>query len=328
MKIHIIDYQKIKHYSKLNFFTFLFAVGFLFNSLISCKTTCPVSQFSDTTRLRNDMMIITGTEKYRNYMHPETLDSVAAYIFSEFSKNCDTVYYQTFEIEGQIYRNVIGATGISNEKRMVVGAHYDVAYSQPGADDNASGVVALLELSRMTKKEKLNYRVDFVAFALEEPPYFKTTKMGSYIHAKDLFDKGIALEGMICFDMIGYFSDEPNSQTYPIKILKPFYGSKGNYITVVKKLFGGVFGHKVEKYMKEAGCIETKAFTGPKSLPGIDFSDHLNYWKFGYPAVMITNTAFYRNEGYHTQADTIGTINFLKMSQVIDEVFYTLKNYK
>ena len=160
---------------------------------------------ADTTRIKRDLTAITKTTQSRNYQNVETLNTVAEYIFLELQKVCDTVYYQSYAVQGVEYKNVIGSIGLSNDKRVIVGAHYDVAGNQEGADDNASGVVGLLELARLLSGETLTDRIDFVAFTLEEPPFFRTEQMGSYVHAKSIHERGAPVRGMICLEMIGYF---------------------------------------------------------------------------------------------------------------------------
>lgn len=283
---------------------------------------------SDTSRIENDLRKITKTNKSRNYQNIEILNLVADYIFNEFSKNCDTVYFQKFYVNGIEYKNVIGSIGTKKSERIIIGAHYDVAGDQEGADDNASGVVGVIELSRLLSKEQLNQRIDFVAYSLEEPPFFRSENMGSNIHAKSLFDNKVDVKGMICLEMIGYFSDEPNSQDYPIGFLRLFYGNKGDFITVVQKLCNGNFGRRFKRLMKNEGTIKTKSFRGPSFLPGIDFSDHQNYWKYGYSAVMITNTAFYRNKNYHEQTDKMETLDLKRMALVINEIYLSIKKVK
>ena len=140
-------------------------------------------------------------------MNPQTLDSVADFIFSEFSTNADTVYYQDFMVNSVRYRNVIAVFGKQNQNTLVVGAHYDVCGMQQGADDNASGIVGLLELSRLLKGRKFSRRIELVAYTLEEPPFFRTENMGSYIHARSLHKKNMDVEGMISLEMIGYFKE-------------------------------------------------------------------------------------------------------------------------
>lgn len=281
---------------------------------------------SDTGRIVNDLKVITKTTESRNYKNIATLDFVANYIFQELSKTCDTVYYQPYMVDGKEYKNVIGSIYTDKTKRVIIGAHYDVDGNQEGADDNASGVTGVLELSRLLSKKKLNHRIDFVAYSLEEPPYFRTVNMGSHVHAKWLYDNKIKVKGMICLEMIGYFNTAPNSQSFPLKFLKMFYGDKGDFITVVQKFGNGKFGRKVLRLMKHQKLIRTKSFRGPKNVQGVDFSDHQNYWKYGYRAVMITNTSFFRNNNYHEPTDKMETLDIRRMALVIDEIYLTVLN--
>jgi hypothetical protein len=148
--------------------------------------------------------------------------------------------------------------------------------------------------------------------------------MGSYVHAKSLAENRADVYGMISLEMIGYFNDEKNSQSYPIGLLSLFYGNKGNYITLVKKFGAGQFTRKFCRKYKSIGAIRTKVFTGFPSMEGIDFSDHLNYWKFGFSAFMLTDTAFFRNKNYHEPTDKMETLDIKRMAKVIDGVFGTL----
>jgi len=282
------------------------------------------STLSDTTRINDHLKAITKTGKYRTYTNIDQLNKTAEYIKSVFSQYTDSVFIQEYTVNGQVYKNVICSFGTENNKRVIVGAHYDVCHNQEGADDNASGVVGLLELSRLLKGQKLHQRIDLVAYSLEEPPFFRTEYMGSYVHAKSLVEKKTEVYGMISLEMIGYFKDEKNTQTYPIGMLSLFYGNKGNYITLVKKFGAGHFTRKFCRKYISTKAIKTKKFTGFASIPGIDFSDHLNYWKFGFSALMLTDTAFFRNKNYHEPTDTMETLDIQRMAQVIDGVFGAL----
>lgn len=280
---------------------------------------------SDTSIIKSHLRSIAKTGKFRTYKNIDQLNNTADYIRAVFAQYADSVYFQEYFVNGQVYKNVICSFGIENKKRIIVGAHYDVCGNQEGADDNASGVVGLLELSRLLKGTKLNQRVDLVAYSLEEPPFFRTESMGSYIHAKSLVDKKIEVYGMISLEMIGYFKDKKKSQTYPVGLLSLFYGSKGNYITLVKKFGAGTFTRKFCRKYKSAKTIRTQIFTGPPALPGIDFSDHLNYWKFSFSALMITDTSFFRNGNYHESGDMMETLDVNRMAKVIDGVVEALK---
>ncbi len=283
---------------------------------------------SDTSLIKAHFQAILQTENYRNHKNLEALNQTALYIYNHFQKFADTVYYQPYSVNGKEYKNVVCAFGTKNLERIVVGAHYDVCGPQDGADDNASGVVGLLELARMLKGKTLNYEIELVAYTLEEPPYFRTENMGSFIHAKSLFDSDTKVKGMVVLEMIGFFKDTKHTQDYPLGILKLIYGSRGDYITLVKKFGAGSFVRRFSKQFKKAKTVKTKKFTGPASLPGIDFSDHLNYWQFGFPAMMITDTAFYRNKNYHQSTDTLETIDISRMAKVIDGVFEALLKMK
>lgn len=279
---------------------------------------------ADTILIKQHLVNITKTEKFRNHKNINQLNEIANYIKTSFQTYTDSITFQEFDVNGKTYKNVIASFGTEHKKRVIIGAHYDVCGNQKGADDNASGVIGLLELARMLKDKQLNYRIDLVAYTLEEPPHFKTEYMGSYIHAKYLKDNNIDIYGMLSVEMIGYFSDEKKSQTYPVGLLSLFYGNKGNYITLVRKFGSGKFARKFVKHYKKSKTINTKKFTGPKFLSGIDFSDHLNYWKFGFSALMITDTSFYRNFNYHEPTDTIETLDIKRMARVINGIYKTI----
>lgn len=270
------------------------------------------------------MKAITKTGNFRTFKNIDQLDKTANYIKTIFSQYSDSTSLQEYSVNRQVYKNVICSFGTENKKRIIVGAHYDVCDNQEGADDNASGVVGLLELSRLLKGQKLNHRIDLVAYSLEEPPFFRSEYMGSYIHAKSLADSQAEVYGMISLEMIGYFNDEKKSQSYPVGLFSLFYGNKGNYITLVSKTCAGHFTQQFCKQFKLAKTILAKKFTGPASLAGIDFSDHLNYWKFGFSACMITDTSLYRNKNYHQPTDKMETLDIYRMAKVIDGVFLSL----
>lgn len=275
---------------------------------------------SSFANIQKDLLFLTKLEKPRNYKNITSLNKVADYIKNEFSKVCDSVDFQTYKVQGKEYKNVIGSIGLHHSQRIIIGAHYDVYGNSEGADDNASGVVGLLELARLLSKQKLNYRIDFAAYTLEEPPFFRTMNMGSYIHAKYLHDHKMNVKGMICLESIGYFNDNHNSQEYPVKEMSSIYGTKGNFITVVQNEKREKFSAKISDLMVKQQLIETKPFVGSSLLPGVDFSDHLNYWKFNFEAVMITNTAFYRNKHYHTKEDRLKTLDIEKINLVVKQL--------
>jgi len=279
---------------------------------------------SDTVLIRRHLVTLTKTPGFRNYRNPKSLNQAANFIQTEFKKCSQEVAVQAYQIDGQDYQNISCFFGPENAPRIVVGAHYDVCGYQQGADDNATGVAGLLELARLLQNQKLNFRIELVAYTLEEPPFFRTKNMGSYVHAKSLAEAKVPVFGMISLEMIGYFKDEKGTQDYPTALLKSIYGSRGNYITLVRKFGAGKFASQFNRAFRQTNVIRTKAFVGPAALPGIDFSDHLNYWAFGFSALMVTDTAFYRNKNYHEPTDTLETLDLKRMAKVIDGVYLAL----
>ena len=296
------------------------SIALLFSSFL-VFTFAANAELSDTTIIKAHFEKITKTEKPRNHQNIEQLNEVANYIKSTFSIYSSNAHFQEYEVNGLTYKNVICSFGPEDGERIIIGAHYDVCGNQEGADDNASGTIGLLELARLLKGKQLKHRVDLVAYTLEEPPYFRSKYMGSYVHAKYLADNKTPVLGMISLEMIAYFKDEKKSQEYPIGALSLIYGNKGNYITLVKKFGAGKFTKKFCRKFKSQKLVRTKKFTAPASLPGIDYSDHLNYWNMGFNALMITDTSFYRNKNYHEKTDTMETLDLLRMSKVIDSVY-------
>jgi Zn-dependent M28 family amino/carboxypeptidase len=282
----------------------------------SAATILPEGQ-----RLKKHVSQLVDTEKPRNFENTEILDSVAQYIRHEFDcYGFSESQFQSYSVKETQYHNVVAAIGPPDSELIVIGAHYDVYGELPGADDNASGIAGLLECARLIAhhKEKLKKRVEFVAYTLEEPPFFGTRFMGSYVHATSLVDSQKKVKCMICLEMIGYFSDEKNSQDYPLGFLKPFYGSKGDYIACVSNFRSGKYARKLNKIFTSETGIKSKCLTAPGFLTGIDFSDHRNYWGYKIPALMITDSAFYRNKKYHTAGDTIDRLDFDKMVHVVE----------
>jgi peptidase M28-like protein len=275
----------------------------------------------DPSRLKAHVQKLSVDLSPRDERHIENLDRTAEYIKGEFRRFSATVSEQPFRVEGRSFRNIIATFGPEAGQRIVVGAHYDAAGPYPGADDNASGVAGLIELGRLLSKQELKTRIDLVAFTLEEPPFFRTTGMGSAVHAGSLNKAGVQVSVMFSLEMIGYFSDEPNSQGFPAAILRLFYPARGNFIAVVGRTSEGLLVRRVKREMREASSLPVYSISAPSFIPGIDFSDQLSYWNAGYDAVMITDTAFYRNRNYHTENDTAERLDYTKMAMVVQGVF-------
>ena len=275
-----------------------------------------------TDRLYRDVKFLTDLRPFRNYKNLDTLNKVCEYIKEQFTIIGFAVEEQKWIADGKEYKNIIGSYNIDKKERLIVGAHYDVDGEQPGADDNASAVAGLLETARLIAENRpeLDYRIDFVAYCLEEAPFYCTDEMGSYVHAKYLFDNKIQVIGMICYEMIGYFSDSPKSQLFP-KDLEKLYPDTANFIITVGINKFKEFNNKVHGLMSENSNIDVQIINFPEDEKIAYLSDHRNYWKFGFNAVMINDTAFLRNINYHQKTDTIETLNFDKMTEVINSSY-------
>jgi len=271
--------------------------------------------------LSSHVLALVRADKPRDADHPENLEAAAAYIHHEFTRAQGVVADQIFTADAKNYRNVVASFGPDTRERIVVGAHYDTHGPLPGADDNASGVAGLIELAHLLGKTKLPMRVELVAYTLEELPYFRTEQMGSQVHAARLKQQGAQVRAMISLEMIGYFSDAADSQDYPIPLMKLIYPTRGNFISVVGKVGEGKLVRQVKRAMQIAAPLPVYSINAPSVIPGIDFSDHQSYWKLGYPAVMVTDTAFYRNHNYHTEGDTPERLDYVRMAQVVEAVY-------
>lgn len=288
--------------------------------------------------LKEDVRIISQEFFPRSSEHPENLWQLSLYLHDRFSQYSSDVYFQEFAAGGNDYRNVIAEFGSKTGELLIIGAHYDAYSNLPGADDNASGVAGLLVLARLlstldfsnsssnsSPNSNSAKRIQLVAYSLEEPPFFGGSKMGSYIHAQSLSDANIDVQLMISLEMIGFYSDTEHSQSYPMPLLRLLYPNKGDYIAVVDTLFAND-ALAVKAAINQYSDIAAYSINAPDFIAGIDFSDHRNFWQFGYPAVMVTNTAFYRNKHYHTQADSFETLDYNKMAEVIRGVFLFIRN--
>ncbi|HEY0741531.1 MAG TPA: M28 family peptidase [Chryseosolibacter sp.] len=283
-------------------------------------------QRADHTQLYNHVKFLTTVNPPRNYANVRSLEHTASYIHAQFHASGVQPHRQAWTAGGQKFDNIIASYNADKTKTLVIGAHYDVCGDQPGADDNASAVAGLLELARMVfaHRPKVDYRIDFVAYCLEEPPFFATREMGSYVHAKSLHDEQREVMGMVCLEMIGYFSDKPNSQQYPSPALAKIYPSTANFIVVVGIEKYRAFNETMHRLMSADSGIDVQVISFPagNSLAGL--SDHRNYWEFGYPALMINDTSFVRNPHYHQKTDTIETLDFPKMTEVVTSAYQAI----
>jgi hypothetical protein len=267
--------------------------------------------------LRRHVQVLAGTFALREARHADVLDAAADYVHSAFVAAGGHVESEPFEVDGQLFRNVVAAFGPSAGPRVVVGAHYDAPSGSPGADDNASGVAGLLELARLLGRERLTSGVHLVAFALEEQPYFGTASMGSAVHARRLAREGTPVRAMLSLEMIGYFDARQHSQHYPTALMRAAYPSRGNFVLLVGRWADWRVLRVLTRAMRDATPLAVRAMCLPSWVPEIDRSDHSAFWQAGYSGVMITDTAYYRNAAYHSEADTPDTLEYSAMARVV-----------
>ena len=270
----------------------------------------------DPSRLRAHVETLGTQFVPRDFEHPENLDRVAAYVSAELRTAGAAVEEQPYTVASRTYRNVLARIGPDTAERIVIGAHYDAAGNQPGADDNASGVAGLLELSRLLAAEVPPLRVDLVAYTLEEPPNFAEETMGSAVHASFLAERKTKVRLMISVEMIGAFSEEAGTQSYPL-FFGLFYPSTANFVAVVGKWGQGAAVDEVASSLRAASDLPVETLSAPSFVTGVDFSDHRSFWHQGYTAVMVTDTAFFRNPRYHTSEDKPETLDYSRMAEVV-----------
>jgi Zn-dependent M28 family amino/carboxypeptidase len=261
----------------------------------------------------------------RDHTNLTRLDQTSEYIQKHLIAVTPNVEFQTYAVSGKNYRNVIARFGPDTADVIVIGAHYDVFDKLPGADDNASGVAGLIELAHALRDAKLTQRVELVAYTLEEPPYFRTSNMGSAVHARSLKAANKRVSLMLSLECIGYFSDEPESQDLPSPIMKLMYPTTGNFIALVGHYRDGALSKRVKEVMANATVLPVYSINAPAIVAGIDFSDHLNYWNEGFVGMMVTDTAFLRNKNYHTANDTPEKLDYKRMALVVEAVAAVVK---
>lgn len=271
---------------------------------------------------------LTQIKPARNYKNIDSLNNVALYLEYRFKDIGLETSFQNYVVDNNEYKNVIATLNPQYEKRLVIGAHYDVCGDFQGADDNASAVAGLIQTAKQLYEIKniLPIRIDFVCFTLEEPPYYGTENMGSHVYAKYLFDNKIDVIGMINYEMIGYYTNE-NVDLSKLSMFitkKQADISKGNFIAIVcdEQSFDFISELDFEKIDKKIEYVEAMI---PTPINQITASDHLNFWKFGYKAIMVTDTAHFRNPNYHTANDTLETLNIDKMYFVVDLIVESMK---
>lgn len=275
-------------------------------------------------RIKTDIQTLTSIRPFRNFENPASLDKAADYIYKKFKTSTPHVFRQYFIAEQKgfspkRYQNIIASFGPQKDPRLIIGAHYDVCGNQPGADDNASGVAVILELARQLKLKEnlLPQRVELVAYALEEPPFFRTQFMGSAIHAQDLAKNNIKVSLMISVDMVGYFNKNSREDPYLSTYIKPGSILPGQSTAIVAKKGDEAISYRVKTLMMKQSNLHVLALNLPIDTHGIDFSDHLNYWNHHYPALLLSNYPVCLNPFYHHPGDTSEKLDTEKIAEIV-----------
>lgn len=265
-------------------------------------------------RLRKHIQVLAGDIGQRNT--EESLRKSVDYIKGAMSENGYETSEQEFEVDKQTFKNLECTLKGSSDEVLLVGAHYDSVTGSIGADDNGSGVASVIEMARLCAGKRFNKTIRFVFFCNEEPPYFASEEMGSYFYANRCVKNHEKIAGLLVLETLGFYTDAPNSQTYPANFT-PGYPTTGNFIAFVgnqdsRQLVENAIG----TFRKECK-FPSEGVSAPNWVNGVDWSDQLWFWKNGIQAVMITDTAPYRNQHYHTMQDTPDKLTYPSFSRVV-----------
>jgi Zn-dependent M28 family amino/carboxypeptidase len=269
-------------------------------------------------RLRHHVEMLAGTIGERNVFRPQALHAAADYIRGQWLSQGYQVVPQSYEAFGVASENLeVTRTGVQQPTEIIlVGAHYDSVRGSPGANDNASGVAALLELSRTLMRAEPARTVRFVAFVNEEPPFYFWRKMGSRVYARAARARNDDIRLMISLEMLGYYDDAPGSQTYP-PLLGFFFPDRANFIAFVANLRSRGPLRKLVQAFQAHSDFPLESLATFSFVPGVSWSDHLSFWRESYRAVMVTDTAFFRYAYYHSGEDTPEKLRYDKMACVV-----------
>ncbi len=271
------------------------------------------------SELERDIRTLAEDIGDRNVFAHENYLAAADFIEESLREAGYEVARQAFETEGRrVYNLEAQRRGSADPERiLVLGAHYDSVAGTPAANDNATGVAALLATARDLAEAEPELTVRFVAFANEEPPFFQTEKMGSLVYAREARQRGDDIAGMISLETIGYYSDEPGSQRYP----PPFqwiYPDRGNFLAFVANVRSGGLVREGIRAFREHAKFPSEGASVPGFIDGVGWSDHWAFWQEGYPAFMVTDTALFRYPYYHTPRDTPDKLDFPRMTRAVD----------
>jgi hypothetical protein len=279
----------------------------------------PLSPDETTLReeLRADVQKLAGEIGERNMGHYLQLNAAADFIEDSFSRGGLHPRRDSYQLRGQTCHNIEAEIRGAHAGIILIGAHYDSVFGSPGANDNGSGVAALLALARPFAGKTMQHSLRFVAFVNEEPPYFLSGEMGSLVYAGRCKARGDKIAAMISLETIGYFSDAPNSQIYPSRALGAFYPKVGNFIGFVSNVHSRALLRSAITLFRKHSRIPSEGAALPWFIPGVSWSDQWSFWKHGYPGIMITDTAPFRYPYYHSANDTPDKLDYDRFTLVV-----------
>jgi hypothetical protein len=293
----------------------------------SCDGPSPPAtpdQRACASRLRGHVVALASDIGERNLQHFAAFERARTYVSDALTSAGWTVTDQAYEFGGETFHNVDAARpGDAALPEIVVGAHYDTVDGSPGANDNGSGVALLIELARAMRDRPSPRAIRFVAFANEEPPYFNDGRgMGSVEYVRRLADPA-RVRAMLSLETVGYYRDEPGSQHYPTGV-GVFYPDRGNFVGFVGNLGSRALVRDVVRSFRAVATIPSEGAALPESIPGVGWSDHRSFWAAGIPAVMVTDTAPFRDPAYHRATDTPERLDYERMARVVDGLVHVL----
>jgi len=267
--------------------------------------------------LRANVQKLAGEIGERNMWHYAQLNAAADFIEDSFSHAGLRRRRDSYDVHGQACHNIEAEISGARPEILLIGAHYDSVFGSPGANDNGTGVAATLALAKRFVGRKPEHTLRFVAFVNEEPPYFLSDEMGSFIYAGRCKARGDKISAMISLETIGYFSDAPHSQTYPSPGLGLFYPKVGNFIGFVSNVPSRALLRSVVALFRKHAKLPSEGAALPGFIPGVSWSDQWSFWRQGYPGIMVTDTAPFRYPYYHSSSDTPDKLDYDRFTLVV-----------
>jgi Iap family predicted aminopeptidase len=279
--------------------------------------TLSVNEIALREELRANVQKLAGDIGERNMARYQQLIGAADFIDNSFRRAGFQPRRDSYDLHGHACHNIEAESRGSSPQIVVIGAHYDSVFGAPGANDNGSGVAALLGLARRFATRSTSSTLRFVAFVNEEPPYFQTSQMGSFVYASRCKARGDQIAAMISLETIGYFSDAPHSQIYPAPGLGMFYPRIGNFIGFVANTHSRALLRRVMSIFRAQRKLPSEGAALPSFIPGVAWSDQWSFWQHGYPGIMVTDTAPFRYPYYHSATDTPDKLDYDRFALVV-----------